>query len=115
MQHNYVFHTTDQAPEPKNQTEAPKRPDAQDWIDSEWVEMDMIYSMGTTQIVYIKNSDLPLVTTIIPTKFVYKYKFGDQGQEIRKKGCLTICGDLQNETEYTETFTQRPCSIRYAL
>eukprot|EP00961_Rhodomonas_salina_P168476 2270908-Rhodomonas_salina.1 len=53
MQRAYAFRSTVQAPEQKNQTEARSRSDAQDWIDSEWVEMDTIYRMGT--IVYIKN------------------------------------------------------------
>eukprot|EP00961_Rhodomonas_salina_P018116 243594-Rhodomonas_salina.1 len=62
--------------------------------------MDTIYRMGT--IVYIKNCDLPQGTTTIPTKFAYKAKFGDQGQEIKKKAQLVVRGDLQNESEYTE-------------
>eukprot|EP00961_Rhodomonas_salina_P259892 3512167-Rhodomonas_salina.1 len=70
MQHSYAFRATVQAPEQKHQTEARSRPDAQDWIASEWVEMDTIYRMGT--IVYIKNCDLPQGTTTIPTKFAYK-------------------------------------------
>eukprot|EP00961_Rhodomonas_salina_P100940 1358424-Rhodomonas_salina.1 len=84
MQHSYAFQATVQAPEPKHQTEALSLPDTQDWIASEWVEMDTIYRMGT--IIYIKNCNLPQGTTTIPTKFAYKTKFGDQGQEIKKLG-----------------------------
>eukprot|EP00961_Rhodomonas_salina_P268611 3629976-Rhodomonas_salina.2 len=102
MQQAYEFKSTIQAPEPKNQTEARTRTDAQDWKDSEWVEMDTIYQMGT--IVYVKNCDLLKGTMTILTKFTYKCKMGDKGQVIKKKGRLVISGDLQNETEYTETF-----------
>eukprot|EP00961_Rhodomonas_salina_P058383 784609-Rhodomonas_salina.1 len=78
MQRAYVFKSTIQTPEPKNQTEVRKRADAQDWKDSEWVKMDTIYRMGT--IVYIKNCDLPKGTTTILIKFTYKCKMGDEGQ-----------------------------------
>eukprot|EP00961_Rhodomonas_salina_P018246 245316-Rhodomonas_salina.1 len=84
MQCDYAFKATLLSPEPKHQHEARKRPDAQDWIDSEWVEMDTIYRMGT--ITYVKNCDLPIGTTTIPTKFVYKCKFGAKGKVIKKKG-----------------------------
>eukprot|EP00961_Rhodomonas_salina_P105835 1424985-Rhodomonas_salina.1 len=58
--------------------------------------------MGT--IVYVPNKDLAEGTTLIPTKFAYKCKFGDHGQVIKKKGRLVVRGDLQKEHEYTETF-----------
>eukprot|EP00961_Rhodomonas_salina_P115524 1555032-Rhodomonas_salina.1 len=64
--------------------------------------MDTIHWMGT--IVYVKNCNLLKGTTTIPTKFTYKCKMGDEGQVIKKKGRLVIRCDLQNETEYTETF-----------
>eukprot|EP00961_Rhodomonas_salina_P093116 1253471-Rhodomonas_salina.1 len=63
--------------------------------------MDTIYRMGT--IVYVPNEDLPEGTTLIPTKFAYKCKFGDHGQVIKKKGRLIVRGDLQKEHEYTKT------------
>eukprot|EP00961_Rhodomonas_salina_P000579 8351-Rhodomonas_salina.1 len=56
--------------------------------------------MGT--IVYVPNEDLPEGTTLIPTKFAYKCKFGDHGQMIKKKGRLVVRGDLQKEHEYTD-------------
>eukprot|EP00961_Rhodomonas_salina_P230511 3115040-Rhodomonas_salina.1 len=75
MSVRYSFAATALPPEPKNQTEARKRADAQDWIDAEWVEMDTVYGMGTIQFVPI--SELPFGTSLIPTKFAYKCKFGD--------------------------------------
>eukprot|EP00961_Rhodomonas_salina_P086998 1170130-Rhodomonas_salina.1 len=70
--------------------------------------------MGTIIYHDIKNCDLPQGTTTILTKFAYKAKFGDQGQEIKKKASLVVCGDLQNESEYTKTFapTSRFNTIR---
>eukprot|EP00961_Rhodomonas_salina_P026672 360359-Rhodomonas_salina.1 len=64
--------------------------------------MDTIYCMGT--IVYVKNCNLPSGVTTVPCKFVYKAKLGDKGQMIKKKACLCLSSDLQNETEYNETF-----------
>eukprot|EP00961_Rhodomonas_salina_P262952 3553507-Rhodomonas_salina.5 len=87
MSVKYSFVATALPPEPKNQTEARKRADAQDWINAEWVEMDTVYWMGTIQ--FVLMSELPFSTTLIPTKFAYKCKFGDSGQK---------------ESEYTETF-----------
>eukprot|EP00961_Rhodomonas_salina_P075136 1008720-Rhodomonas_salina.1 len=89
-------------PEPKTQHEERLRPDMQDWIDAEWIEMDTIYHMGT--IVYVPTADLPPGTTLIPTKFAYKCKFGEKGQVIKKKGRLVVRGDVQYESEFTETF-----------
>eukprot|EP00961_Rhodomonas_salina_P092665 1247190-Rhodomonas_salina.1 len=64
--------------------------------------MDTIYRMGT--ITYIPNSELPFGTTLIPTKFVYKCKFGELGEVIKKKAQLCVRGDLQKDCEFTETF-----------
>eukprot|EP00961_Rhodomonas_salina_P242976 3282701-Rhodomonas_salina.1 len=65
MQQSYAFRSTVMTPEPKTQRESRSRPDFQDWIDAEWIEMDMIYSMGT--IIYVPNGELPDGTTLIPT------------------------------------------------
>eukprot|EP00961_Rhodomonas_salina_P074401 999398-Rhodomonas_salina.1 len=43
MQQSYAFRASVLAPEPKTQREARSQPDGQDWIDSEWIEMDTIY------------------------------------------------------------------------
>eukprot|EP00961_Rhodomonas_salina_P113865 1531252-Rhodomonas_salina.1 len=83
MQQAFAFRSSVMSPEPKHQTEARLHPDAQEWIDAEWIKMDTIYCMGT--IIFIPNSELPKGTSTIPTKFAYKCKFGDEGQEIKKK------------------------------
>eukprot|EP00961_Rhodomonas_salina_P243034 3283834-Rhodomonas_salina.1 len=89
MQTRYGFTSTVLAPEQKNQTEARRRADFHNWIEAEWIEMDTVYrdNMGTIQ--FVPTSDLPFGTTLIPTKFACKCKFGDKGQ---------------HESEYTETF-----------
>eukprot|EP00961_Rhodomonas_salina_P240711 3252249-Rhodomonas_salina.1 len=78
MQDSYAFKLMVLPPETKTQHDARSRSDMQDWIDAEWIKMDMIYRMGT--IVYVPTADLQLGTTLIPTKFAYKCKFGDKGQ-----------------------------------
>ena len=102
MQKQYGFKAAYLPPEPKTQNEARKRPDFQSWIDSEWVEMDTVYNMGT--ITYVPNSSVPDGVTCIPTKFTYKCKFGDVGQVIKKKARIVVRGDLQYDTEYAETY-----------
>eukprot|EP00961_Rhodomonas_salina_P137927 1855426-Rhodomonas_salina.3 len=105
MQTRYGFTSRVLAPEPKNQREARRRADfrVNDWIEAEWIEMDTVYNMGTIQ--FVPTSDLPFGTTLILTKFAYKCKFGDKGQVIKKKVRIVVRGDLQHESEYTETFT----------
>eukprot|EP00961_Rhodomonas_salina_P126867 1709904-Rhodomonas_salina.2 len=88
MQKAFVFWSTVLSPEPKHQTEARARPDAQEWENAEWIKMDTMYKMGT--IVYVPNNELPAGTSTIPTKFAYKCKFGDEGQEIKKKARLVV-------------------------
>eukprot|EP00961_Rhodomonas_salina_P300059 3939442-Rhodomonas_salina.1 len=66
--------------------------------------MDTVYGMGTIQ--FVPTSEIPFGTTLIPTKFAYKCKFGDVGQIIKKKARICVRGDLQKESEYTETFAQ---------
>eukprot|EP00961_Rhodomonas_salina_P273345 3693487-Rhodomonas_salina.1 len=65
MSVRYLFVATALPPEPKNQTEARKRADAQDWINAEWLEMDTV---------------------------------------IKTKARICVRGDLQKESESTETF-----------
>eukprot|EP00961_Rhodomonas_salina_P206417 2786484-Rhodomonas_salina.1 len=89
LQQSYVFRALVLPPEP-------------DWIDLEWIEMDTIYQMGT--ITYIPNLELPFCTTLIPTKFKYKCKFGELCEVIKMKALLCVCGDLQKDCEFTETF-----------
>ena len=100
------------APEPRTQHESRSRPDANDWIDAEWIEMDTVHGMGTIEWVLISN--LPPGTEAVPTKFAYKCKFGDKGLVIKKKARLVVRGDLQNPNEISETFspTSRFNSIR---
>ena len=102
MQTRYAFTATVLSPEPKTQNEASCRADFQDWVDAEFVEMDTVYGMGMIQ--YVPVCELPKGTTLIPTKFAYKCNFGDKGQIIKKKARLCVRGDLQKDTEYTETF-----------
>ena len=99
-------------PEPKTQRESRMRADAQDWVQAEMVEIDTVHGMGTIDYVPIRT--VPKGTTLIPTKFTYKCKFGDQGQVIRKKARVCVRGDLQCKHEYTETFapTSRFNAIR---
>eukprot|EP00961_Rhodomonas_salina_P127759 1722481-Rhodomonas_salina.2 len=52
MQKIYSFKATVLSPEPKTQHEARGHSDAQDWIDSEWIEMETVYKMGTLQYVH---------------------------------------------------------------
>jgi hypothetical protein len=102
LQHTYSYKAAFLSPEPKTQFEARKRPDSQDWINAEWIEMDTVYSMGTIK--YVPVNQLPPNITLIPTKFAYKCKFGDEGQIVKKKARLCVRGDLQYDSEYTETY-----------
>eukprot|EP00961_Rhodomonas_salina_P072333 971632-Rhodomonas_salina.1 len=102
MANAFWFKAAVLSPEPKTQHEARSRPDVQDWIHAEWIEMDTVYGMGTIE--YVLIADLPANTSLIPTKFAYKCKFGDKGIVIKKKARLVVRGDLQKESEYSETF-----------
>eukprot|EP00961_Rhodomonas_salina_P008746 118907-Rhodomonas_salina.1 len=94
MQDSYAFKLIVLPPEPKSQHEARSRLDVQDWIDSEWIEMDTTYLMGA--ILYVPTADLPQGTTLrlIPTKFAHKCKLGDKGQVIKKKGRFNTLREL---------------------
>jgi hypothetical protein len=89
-------------PEPKNQRESRLRPDVHDWVQSEHVEMDTVMGMGTIE--YVPSCKVPKGTTLLPTKFSYKCKFGEEGEIIKKKARLCARGDLQRDEEYSETF-----------
>eukprot|EP00961_Rhodomonas_salina_P175645 2368587-Rhodomonas_salina.1 len=70
MANAFGFKAAVLSPEPKTQHEAMSRPDVQDWIEAEWIEMDTVYCMGTIE--YVLIADLPACTSLIPTKFAYK-------------------------------------------
>ena len=80
MQQAYCYSSILISPEPKTQKEACKHADAEEWIHSEFIEMDTIYNMG--MIVYMPISELPKGCTLIPTKITYKWKFGPMGKTL---------------------------------
>ena len=90
-------------PEPKHQKDARKRPDWEDWVKAEQIELDTVHGMGTIQ--YVNEcSLLGKGISMIPTKFTYKCKFGPNGEVVRKKARLCVRGDMQDESEYDETY-----------
>eukprot|EP00961_Rhodomonas_salina_P024877 335118-Rhodomonas_salina.1 len=90
------------SPEPKNSRDARKRPDADDWIQSELKENKKVLGMGT--FIFVPNHKIPEGTTLIPTKYSYKCKYDKWGNVIKKNARLCVRGDMQGEDEYTETF-----------
>ena len=103
---------TFEPPEPQSQRAARKRTDFKDWIQAEQSEYEKVSDMGT--LTFVPNHVIPKGTTLIPTKFAYKCKFGEHGEVIKKNARLVVRGDLQKETEFSETFapTSRFNSLR---
>jgi len=99
-------------PEPKSQRAARKRIDWKDWIQAEQAEYEKVTDMGTLK--FVANHSIPPGTTCIPTKYAYKCKFDEHGQVIKKNARLVVRGDLQKESEFSETFapTSRFNSLR---
>ena len=89
-------------PEPKNQRDAHRRPDAHRWKKAEVKELDTLWEMGTFEIV---DRDPNKKYDPLPVQFVYKLKVVDGNfDEGTPKARLVIMGNLQYEWEYGETY-----------
>ena len=97
-------------PEPKSQRDARSRADSDMWENAEQEELGTLWKMGTFQLV-----DRPARYDQLPLHFVYKLKVKDGDfDNVRHKARLVMCGNLQYEHEYGETYapTARLWSLR---
>jgi len=97
--------------EPKNYRESLKRPDRGQWAKAEQVEYDTLVKHGTWELV---DEPSDRVISLLPSKWVYKLKLDQHGNISRYKSRLVLLGNLQNEDQYSDTFspTARLSSIR---
>ena len=87
-------------PEPRNQRDAQRRPDRDKWHTAEQEELDMLWKMGTFELV-----DKPSNYDPLPLQFVYKLKVKDGDfDKCRYKARLVMRGNLQYEHEYGDTY-----------
>ena len=102
--------------EPKSQRDARLRPDAEEWICSEWKEIKTVWDMGTFEVCECPEGVVPL-----PMMFCYKLKSKPSPcgtfEELTRKARIVVRGDLQTSAEYSTTFapTARFTAIRTVL
>ena len=87
-------------PEPRNQRDARKRPDADMWRAAEMRELETLWGMKTFEYV-----DRPSNYDPLPLQFVYKLKIKD-GDFLNPtyKARLVVMGHLQYPEEYGDTY-----------
>eukprot|EP00961_Rhodomonas_salina_P102376 1377034-Rhodomonas_salina.2 len=76
--------------QPRSQRDARWRPDWEQWLTAEEVEMKTCFDKGTFTIV-----DLPPGKVELPSMFQYKLKTGPSGEFVKCKARLCARGDLQ--------------------
>jgi Reverse transcriptase (RNA-dependent DNA polymerase)/Pol polyprotein, beta-barrel domain len=93
----YRLHRRDLPPEPQNYHEARRHPLwhlLKSAMDQEYQTLE---SRGTFQ--HVMASTISEDTTVLPTTWVYKYKFDRQGYLVKVKARLCVRGDLQPFSE----------------
>eukprot|EP00961_Rhodomonas_salina_P024104 324259-Rhodomonas_salina.5 len=88
-------------PDPKNTRQARASPKSEEWRQAEWVELKTICDMGTFEIV-----DRQPNTRTLPSMMTYKTKYDKLSNVLQYKCSLVARGDLQNSSEYNETYSQ---------
>jgi hypothetical protein len=87
-------------PEPRNQSDARKRPDKDKWIEAEEKELTTLWDMGT----FVLTDALPDHDPL-PLQFVYKLKVKDGDfDNCINKARLVMRGDLQYQHEHGDTY-----------
>jgi hypothetical protein len=87
-------------PEPRTMKQARVHKLASGWLKAEGVEYDAHKENSTWTIIVT----VPHGHQILPTKWVYKYKFKDNGELERLKARLVVCGNRQNSEFWRETY-----------
>lgn len=88
-------HRDDLAPEPKSFKQVLKDPNLELWKEAIRVEVNALQAKETWQEVGLEDAT-QAGRKAIPTNFVFKYKFDEQGWLIKRKARLVARGDLQH-------------------
>ena len=80
-------------PEPQNFKEMEAHPHNQEWLNATTAEFNKLLENGTAKIVPIP--DEVHQRDIIPLKWVWKYKFDEDGYLTKHKARLCVRGDLE--------------------
>jgi hypothetical protein len=97
---------TNLPPEPTSHKQAMIHKYKDGWIYAE--EEDKAHDDNGT---WTDAVTMPTVTFLLPTKWVYKYKFNEAGKLTRLKAPLVVCGNRQNTDFWRETYAAVARSI----
>ena len=100
---NTNVRTYDLSRPPVTQREAYSRPDADEWRASEKVECTSLRDMGT-----FETTTLPPGRRAISLRWVYAYKYDENGKVISKKSRVVACGDTQRSEDFNRTYAPVP-------
>lgn len=85
------FHQSQVPSPPENWQQAQDHPFSHEWLKAAQEELNSLEQKNTWDIV-----EVPQDIFIVPTKWVFSYKFDDNGYVVRYKARLCVRGDLQH-------------------
>ena len=86
---------------PRSHTEAMRLPESQEWFKAEAEEITSLESHGTWEII-----PRPKDTNVVSCKWVYRVKYGANGEVTHYKAQLVARGFTQiHGLDYSKTFT----------
>jgi hypothetical protein len=113
--HHRRLHRTELPPRPKTWNEMIRHPHRDGFLAAVKLEYSDLRSQGAFQVVPENNAGTEFV---IPTRFVFTYKFDEEDYLVKHKARLVVRGDLQPKTDedtYAATLAARVFRVMITL